>query len=369
MFENFLKNNKIENAVLAVKNDPDNVIKLDILGRIYFENNFYNKGIEVFEKIISLNPKYLPALDLLSKGYLKTKQYLKAYNTLKTLYSYTPDDFKVRTMLLNLKDIDAEMEEQIEIIKGLSELFDEIGLKEQLSKLYLDNGQFRKAATLLEELYEKNNNPEYLKNLSNIYIKLKNYQKAISSLEELMQSDCFKPQDANILAELYIKENRFDEAREIFELLSQTYPDKAEIFKEKIAKILLNEKNPDKAIEITNSVIENNIYSVKSKFLQAQALIDKKEYKKAVEFLRDFICDPVDKKTEQQIQDKIIETSILYSQSLRENKKYQEAIDALIPALRYDEKNKNVYIELSRISTEIRDYSSAKEYMKIAEEL
>ena len=30
---------------------------------------------------------------------------------------------------------------------------------------------------------------------------------------------------------------------------------------------------------------------------------------------------------------------------------------------------KEIYIELARISTEIRDYSSAKEYMKIAEEL
>ena len=69
-----------------------------------------------------------------------------------------------------------------------------------------------------------------------------------------------------------------------------------------------------------NNVIKNNKYSVDSKFLQADALLDKKEYKEAVDFLREFYCDPVDKDTEKRIEEKIILASILYSQVLRSEK-------------------------------------------------
>ena len=67
--------------------------------------------------------------------------------------------------------------------------------------------------------------------------------------------------------------------------------------------------------------------------------------------------------------DKIISTCILYSQKLRKERNFPKAIDALTPALRYDDSNKDIYIELSKISEDIKDFSAAKEYMKIAESL
>ena len=98
-------------------------------------------------------------------------------------------------------------------------------------------------------------------------------------------------------------------------------------------------------------------------------VIEKEDYKNAIEFLRDFYCDPVDKNTEKQIETKLINTIILQAQKLRKEKKFVDAIDALSLALRYDENNKNIFLELAQISQEIKDYNAAKEYMKIAEEL
>ncbi len=369
MFENILKNKKIENAKAAVAKNPNNIIKLDILGKIYTESNFYDEAVSVYEKILKIDETYLPALNSLSRIYLKTKQYLKAYRTLKLLYKLSPDDFQVKTALLTLKDAECDIEAKVEILKGLLEINPSTDIREKLAQKYLESGQFSQSTIVYENLYSENENPEYLIKLSEIYTQLQKYSKVSECLEKLMQTDLFTYEYAEMLADNYVKENRLEEAKGLLELLIENSPQKAEILNEKLAKILALEQNPDKVIEITNNVIKNNKYSVDSKFLQADALLDKKEYKEAVEFLREFYCDPVDKDTEKRIEEKIILASILYSQTLRSEKKYVEAIDALTPALRYDENNKNIYIELARISTEIRDYSAAKEYMKIADEL
>ena len=87
---------------------------------------------------------------------------------------------------------------------------------------------------------------------------------------------------------------------------------------------------------------------------------------KNLEFLREFYYDPINKETEKRIEEKIIEVSVAYAQNLRTERKFVEAIDILTMALRYDEMNKAVYLELANISNDIKDYSAAKEYIKIA---
>ena len=42
MFKNLFKNKEIELAEKVVKDNPDNIIKLNILGKLYVENNFFN---------------------------------------------------------------------------------------------------------------------------------------------------------------------------------------------------------------------------------------------------------------------------------------------------------------------------------------
>ena len=327
-----------------------------------FKNFLKNKAINIDEN-------YLPALETLAKCYIQKKQYLKAFRTLKFLYNIVPNDFHTKTMLFSLANCDCDIEAKIEILKGLLEFEEKIEFKEQLGNCYLQSGQFSKSAGIFEKLSDIEEKSWYLIKLSEIYKTLGKFQKASEVLEKLMLTNDFKIEHAQILAELYVKEKRFEEAKGVYELLIESHPENRTKYNEEIAKILLLEKDPDKVIEITQNVIEENEYSTEAKFLQAKALLEKQEYSKAIEFLREFYCDPIDEKTEKEIEQLIIKASILYSQKLRTEKKFTEAIDALMPALRYDENNKDIYIELARISTEIRDYSSAKEYMKIAENL
>ena len=184
-----------------------------------------------------------------------------------------------------------------------------------------------------------------------------------------MLTNDFKPEHAQNLAKIYVSLKRFEEAKGLYELLITNIPSKTNYFKEQIAEILLLEKNPDEVIEVTNNVISTNKYSVESKFLQAQALFEKQNFKEALEFLREFYYDPINKETEKRIEEKIIEVSVAYAQNLRTERKFVEAIDILTMALRYDEMNKAVYLELANISNDIKDYSAAKEYIKIANEL
>ena len=369
MFKNLFKNKEIEIAKEAVKNHPDNLLKLNILGKLYFEGNFYNEAIETFEKILRIDENYILAFEPLAKCYIAKKQYLKAFKTIKYWLNLVPEDSQAKDLLLSLENSDCETEVKIEILQGILKFEDKVETKEKLGECYLKSGQYVKSAGIFENLIDIEENSSYLIKLCEIYSKLGKFQKAASMLEKLMLTENFNMEHTKTLAELYVKEQRFDEAKGVYELLIQSCPENSKIFNEEIAKILLLEKNPDRAIEITQNVIEQDKYSVEAKFLQAKALIDKKDFAGSIEFLREFYCDPVDKETEKKIEKLIIETSISYSQSLRNEKKYVEAIDALMPALRYDENNKNIYTELARISTEIRDFAAAKEYMKIAESL
>ena len=100
MFKNLFKNKEIEIALEAVKNNPDNILKLNILANLYFKNNFFNEAIEVYEKILRLDENYLPALSSLGKCYILNKQYLKGFRTLKFLHSKSPEDTQTKTSLI-----------------------------------------------------------------------------------------------------------------------------------------------------------------------------------------------------------------------------------------------------------------------------
>ena len=369
MFKKLFKNQEIQTAIEAVKNNPDNILKLNMLGDIYLKNNFFDEAISTYERILRLDENFLPALNSLGKCYILKKQYLKAFRTLKFLYTHNPTDTKIKDILLSLQSADCDIEAKVEILKGLSEIDNSVEIKEKLAEVFFLSGQFSKSANLLENLCSFEEKTNYLIKLCEIYKKLNKLEKVAETLEKLMLTEDFSISHAQLLAETYSQLKRFEEAIGVYEFLIENHPSKANIYKAQIAQIHLLEQNPDKVIEITQNVIEKDEYSIEAKFLQAEALLNKHLYQEAIDFLREFYYDPVDKKTEKQIEQKIIEASIKYAQTLRENKHFVEAIDALIPALRYDEKNKNIYIELARISSEIRDYAAAKEYMKIADEL
>ena len=369
MLNKFFKNKQIENALVAVEKNPDNLLKLNILGDVYVQNNFFSEAINVYEKILRLDENYLPALKALGNCYLQKKEVLKAFRTLKFLCLKAPSDIEARELFLSLQDADCDIEAKVEILKGLVEFDASLELKEKLAETFLKSGQFAQSIKSYENLFGIEQKPEYLIKLSELYQKLNKYELATNSLEQLMLTNDFSMDNAQTLAELYVKLKRFEEAKGLYEVLIENIPAKANYFKEKIADILLKEQNPDEVLEVTQEVINDDKYSVEAKFLQAKALLDKNDFVNAIEFLRDFYCDPIDKQTEKKIEEKIITASILYAQQLRQERKFVEAIDALILALRYDENNKNVYLELANISNDIKDFSSAKEYQKIADTL
>ena len=202
-----------------------------------------------------------------------------------------------------------------------------------------------------------------------IYEKIGKYSHAAIALERLMLTDEFDNFFAEKLANIYFKVKRFEESKGIYELLIQSNPQKSKFYNEELAKISLAQNNPEEALIATQNVINEDSFSIDAKFLQAQALIENENYEEAIAFLREFYCDPIDEKTEKKIINEIIKTCILFSQKLRKERNFAKAIDSLTPALRYDDTNKDIYIELSKISEDIKDFSAAKEYMKIAESL
>ncbi len=304
-----------------------------------------------------------------SKCYLDKKHYLKAFRTLKYLYNLNPNDNFAKEKLLSLKDIDSSLEIKITILKELASIWAEnTDILELLAQNYLKDGQFINSITAYEKLCEEDEKERFLRALCFTYQRLQQFEKAIICLEKLLLKNCITDEEIKNLASLYAKVGRLDEAKGVFEILAERNPKERGQLKNEISKILLQENNTDKAIDVSTEALQENEFDFQAKFIIAQAYIEKKEYKTALDFLQEFYFDPLPETEQNKVLDMFIDTTIKYSKELSEKKEYQEAIDVLVPALRYRETEPEIYYQLASISEQIKDFTSQKDYLKTAQE-
>ena len=369
MLDLFFGNKEINNAKLAVKKQPDNIIYQEILGDLYYKYNYVQDAINTYENILKKDEKYQPVLMKVSKCYLDKKHFLKAFRTLKHLYNLNPKDNFAKEKLLSLKDIEASLEIKIIILKELASIWNEDNdILELLAQNYLKDGQFTNCISAYEKLCESDEKERFFCFLCFVYQRLQYFEKAIVCLEKLLLKNCITDEEIKNLADLYAKVNRLDEAKGVFELLAQRHPKERGQLKNEISKILLREKNTDKAIDVSTEALKENEFDFQAKFIIAQAYIEKKEYKNAIDFLQEFYFDPLPETEQNKVLDMFIDTTVKYSKELCEKKEYQEAIDVLVPALRYRETEPSIYYQLAYISEQIKDFSSQKDYLKTAQE-
>ncbi len=369
MLDLFFKNKEIENAKQAVKKQPDNIIYQEILGDLYYKYNYIQDAINTYENILKQDENYQPVLMKVGKCYLDKKHFLKAFRTLKHLYNLNPSDNFAKEKLLALKDIEASLEIKIIILKELASIWDDDNdILELLAQNYLKDGQFTNCISSYEKLCEIDEKERYLRALCFVYQRLQNSEKAIVFLEKLLLKNCIKDDEIKNLASLYAKVGRLDEAKGVFELLAERNPKERGQLKNEISKILLQENNTDKAIDVSTEALKENEFDFQAKFIIAQAYIEKKEYKTALNFLQEFYFDPLPESEQKKVLDMFIDTTIKYSKELTEKKEYQEAIDILVPALRYRENEPQIYYQLAFISEQIKDFTSQKDYLKTAQE-
>lgn len=370
MFEQFFTNREIKLAQKAVKNQPQNILKQDILGDLYFKNKQYKNSAEVYQNIINLDKNYLPAYFKLAQSLKENTGYLEAFNTLLELKNLMPLDKQSYGLLFSLQNAPTDLVSKVTILEGLLNIEpDNQPLMEKLADTLLENGEFTKSAAMYEKLLTIEEKSHYAQQLALISEKQNNIPKAVELLEKLLVLGTIEKEFIIKLAQFYSQTERFEEAKSILELVIETTPEDKQELLLKIAEILIAEKNYDEAIAKCNEVLQENQFNGFAKFLLSKCYLEQKNYKQGIEFLKEFYYDPMDEKTEQKIANMIIDSCISYADELSTQKIFDKAFDTLFEALKYNQSEPKIYLALAKLSDAIKDFAGAKEYKKIAEEL
>ncbi|MDD3594666.1 MAG: CDC27 family protein [Candidatus Gastranaerophilales bacterium] len=370
MFKQFFTNREIKLAQKAVANQPENILKLDILGNLYLQNKQYKNAAEIFQNIIELDKTYLPAYLKLAQSLKGSFRYLYAFDTLLSLKELMPLDKQATELLFSLRDADTDLESKVTILEGLLKI--EPGnqpLMEQLADTLLKNGEFTKSASMYEKLLAMEEKSQYAQQLALISEKQNNIPKAVELLEKLLLLGTIEKEFIKKLAHFYAVTERFEEAKSILGLLIESNPEEKQELLTKTAEIFILEKKYDEALEKCNEVIKENTFHSPAKFLMVKCYLEQKKYLESIDFLREFYYDPIDEKTEQTIVTMIIDACIAYCEELSLERKFDKAFDSLFEALKYNQSEPKIYMALAKLSDDIKDFDGAKEYRKIAEEL
>lgn len=248
-----------------------------ILGEIYFKNGNYVAAQKILNNLKSLGKHFSDKYIMLAKIHLQNEDYSKALKEYEEMTIECPQRFQsILNGLLEIINHDPFIERSYELIhnlykkRGRESLLipefkrmvekgehDRQRILGALEHIYYLLGQYPQAISLLikhQEEYPKDAKASCL--LGNIYLKSGKYSEAIIQYDKVIQSDPTRKNNIisslesfsgnkdldntiiNYLVNLYIDENRLDQAEKILDRLLETKPDNVN-YQNKMEQVLV----------------------------------------------------------------------------------------------------------------------------------
>jgi len=218
-----LKLNKSEEAVnyanLANKFASDDYIFDFIIGTSYMKLKDFEKSIAPFESALKKEPENLGILNSLGTAYMACKNIEKAIKCYKKALEFKPESPMAYFNLGSAFQIQQNHKQACEYLTKAVELDEEDeGFKIALAMSLVKTEQYQKAADIYKKLLvqhpEKDN---YKYNLVTCYEAMGDLQTAISMLEGIVYVNPKFILPAQKLASLYIRTNRLQKAKDVYD--------------------------------------------------------------------------------------------------------------------------------------------------------
>jgi len=206
------KSQHIRDAVIeaqaALKIDPDNVEAHRLLARIYVrtlgdmnagevQQENLAKATEQFKAILKTEPHDTYSLLWLARLYRFQNQHAEAEKVLRQVIAHDPDNGPAL---------------------------------EQLSQLLMDQGRPQEAIDLLTRAASETSSPDVFDLLGDAYAQSKDYKKAEEAYRQAIAGDPDDPGHRHGLAQALMSQDKYDEALEQFNKLTELEPGTAENF-------------------------------------------------------------------------------------------------------------------------------------------
>ncbi len=243
----------------------------------YLKEGFFSKSIAMYKRISRIdsdNEEILFKLaDLYTKQglvidsrqiyleladkYKSKNNYTKSLDMYKKILGFDRNNMKMRLLLA-----DSYIKQGLEQ-NAISEYL-------TASEIMINKKDFKKAETLLSDIFTRLKDYKILEKLAYCYKVQGNDQKAINLLKGI-GSELFKHIDLlKILGELLFKNNLMDEAEKIYMKIADIDPEETEVIM-KLGKVYLQREDYDKAYNLFLPLVEKNIKD--NKYEEAASLL------------------------------------------------------------------------------------------------
>lgn len=274
-----------------VKEDKEDTEALLYLGAVYTEQKNYNKAIAAFSTLTKepgYASKYL-AHYYLARVYFEQNNlnFKKTKDELKKSVLLKPEFFEAVSMLGRLIEV-KEGQAQAYRFYAIHQLKHGpiAKLAELLSQYYITNNQFDKAYEQLEILDQSADDMIQVKlKMSLILIEKKLYDPAIAKLQEILalapESDKVRFYLAAVYEEKKELKNAFDQYKKIEK--TSEYFEESRLHAAFLAKLM---GQTEEAIVVLKESIDKKVENPQSYFLMSQLFEEQKNYKQALEALK-----------------------------------------------------------------------------------
>ena len=343
----------------ALKINPENESCKILTGKILFDQNKLEEAKIVFEgfNTNSQNPEILNYQGLFKMEEMNFIEAIKDFSKASNLDKNNP------TYLYNLANayfLNGWHEEAVSTYKKAIYLVpNNLDYRYSLAYLYYKYKEYDKAQREIDFILE-NDGKYYAARVIKALLLYQN--KNYLAAEQCLLSNIKDGQDDNYtlasLAKIEAELGKFDKAYEHIKLVTDRDKDNLE-HKSDLADILIKEKKYDEAQNIAKEIINTNPSYIYGYILGAKAAYNNHNFDITKEFAQDAISVDINNSE-----------GYYYLALVRvEEKDYDEAIECMKRAITYDVTNAKYYAEMAKIYKLNGDIKTAFDYVKEAESI
>ncbi|MEQ1738598.1 MAG: tetratricopeptide repeat protein [Methyloglobulus sp.] len=278
----------------ALKNSADNPDALALKGAVLVKQGNTNGAMALADQILKAHPEHTDAVSLKTVIYLSKDDTASALSTVEKALQAKPTEISLLLLRLQIhsknKNLAAVEQDYLELIR----LFpDKLEHTYALVKHYADNAQEDKALTTLQALIDSNPDKIQPKLVMVDFLMQRKPELAEKSLSTFLTQHPEKPDLHFRLASLYIKQNKFAEAKQSLNKVIELKPGKKEALSAKVilAKLALQENDSDSALSLVKEVLSTDGHNLEGLLLKARLDLKKGLYDDVISSLRGILRD------------------------------------------------------------------------------